>query len=258
MDKKKIALVTGGSRGIGFGIAQKLAEAGFDIAINGMRPEQDIAKALEELRGRGVDAIYCQGNIGDGTARQNIIDKVKGHFGQLNVLVNNAGVAPKERKDVLETTEESFDRVLNINLKGSYFLTQLAANWMVEQKKTAPEFEGSIITVSSVSAETVSVDRGEYCISKAGLSMVAQLFAVRLGDFDIPVYEVRPGVIKTDMTAGVQEKYDKMFAEGIAVQRRWGLPEDVGKAVASLANGDFPYSTGQVILVDGGLSINRL
>ncbi|NNE77778.1 MAG: 3-ketoacyl-ACP reductase [Pricia sp.] len=258
MKEKKTALITGGSRGIGFGIAQKLAKAGFDLAINGMRPEHDITKVLAELRGYGVDVIYCQGNIGDGKDRQNIIDKVKSNFGQLNVLVNNAGVAPKERNDVLETTEESFDRVLNINLRGSFFLTQLAANWMVEQKKNDPEFTGSIITVSSVSADTVSINRGEYCISKAGLGMVTQLFAVRLGDFEIPVFEVRPGVIKTDMTSGVQEKYDKMFADGIAVQKRWGYPEDVGKAVASLANGDFPYSTGQVILVDGGLSINRL
>lgn len=176
----------------------------------------------------------------------------------MNVLVNNAGVAPKERKDVLETTEESFDWVLDINLKGSYFLTQLAANWLVAQKKSDTDFKGSIINISSVSATTVSVNRGEYCISKAGISMVTQLFAVRLGDFDIPVYEIRPGIIKTDMTAGVQAKYDALFEEGIAVQKRWGTPEDIGKAVASLANGDFPYSTGQVIVVDGGLNINRL
>lgn len=258
MKAKKTALITGGSRGIGFGIAQKLAEAGFDIAINGMRPENDVTKILDELRGQGVDVIYCKGNIGDGSDRQNIIDKVKSGFGQLNVLINNAGVAPKERNDVLKTTEESFDRVLNINLKGTYFLTQLAANWMVEQKMTDPEFKGSIITVSSISAETVSINRGEYCISKAGLGMLTQLFAVRLGDLDIPVYEVRPGVIKTDMTSGVKEKYDKLIAEGLCVQQRWGLPEDVGKAVASLADGNFMYSTGQVIMVDGGLTIPRL
>jgi NAD(P)-dependent dehydrogenase (short-subunit alcohol dehydrogenase family) len=258
MKAKKAALITGGSRGIGFGIAKKLALAGFDIAINGMRPEHDITDVLDELRGHRVNVIYCQGNIGEGSDRQNIIDKVKSNFGQLNILVNNAGVAPKKRNDVLKTTEESFDRVLNINLRGSFFLTQLAANWMVEQKKADPFFKGCIITVSSVSAETVSVNRGEYCISKAGLGMVTQLFAVGLGDYDIPVYEVRPGIIKTDMTSGVQEKYDKMFADGIAVQKRWGFPEDIGKAVASLANGDFPYSTGQVILVDGGMSISRL
>ncbi len=258
MDQKRVALITGGSRGIGLGIAKQLAQAGFDLAINGMRTENDVTDVLEDLRTHGVSVTYCQGNIGDDTDRVNIIEKVKNTFGCLNVLVNNAGVAPKERKDVMEMTEESFDRVLDINLKGSFFLTQLAANWMVEQKQASPEFKGSIITISSVSAETVSVNRGEYCISKAGLGMVTQLFAVRLGDFDIPVYEVRPGIIKTDMTAGVQEKYDRLFAEGIAVQKRWGLPEDVGRAVVSLAKGNFPYSTGQVIVVDGGLSIPRL
>ena len=258
MSRRKTALITGGSRGIGLGIAKKLAQAGYDIAINGMRPEGDVLPVLDELRGHGVQVIYCQGNIGDSDDRKNIIQKVRATFGQLNVLVNNAGVAPKERKDVLETTEESFDRVLGINLKGSYFLTQLAANWLIAQKKADADFEGSIINISSVSATTVSVNRGEYCISKAGISMVTQLFSVRLGDFDIPVYEVRPGIIKTDMTAGVEAKYDALFKEGIAVQKRWGTPEDIGKAVASLAKGDFPYSTGQVILVDGGLNINRL
>lgn len=258
MGQKRVALITGGSRGIGLGIAQQLAKIGFAIAINGMRPENEVADVIEDLRAHSVAVIYCQGNIGDGMDRVKIIEKVKKTFGQLNVLVNNAGVAPKERKDVLEMTEESFDRVLDINLKGSFFLTQLAANWMVEQKQAFPEFEGSIIMISSVSAEMVSINRGEYCISKAGLGMVTQLFAVRLGDFNIPVYEVRPGIIKTDMTAGVQEKYDRLFAEGIAVQKRWGLSEDVGRAVAALAKGDFPYSTGQVIMVDGGLSIPRL
>ncbi len=258
MDQKRVALITGGSRGIGLGIAKQLAQAGFDLAINGMRPESDVADVLDQLRANDVQVVYCQGNIGDSSDRKQIIEKVSSNFGRLNLLVNNAGVAPKERKDVLEMTEESFDRVLDINLKGSFFLTQRAANWMVEQKQASPKFKGSIITISSVSAETVSINRGEYCISKAGLGMVTQLFAVRLGEFDIPVYEVRPGIIKTDMTAGVQEKYDRLFAEGIAVQKRWGFSEDVGKAVASLAKGDFPYSTGQVILVDGGLSIPRL
>lgn len=258
MDKRKTALITGGSRGIGLGIAKKLAQAGYDIAINGVRPESGVLNVLDELRSQGGEVIYCQGNIGDSEDRKNIIQKVRKELGQMNVLVNNAGVAPKERKDVLETTEESFDWVLDINLKGSYFLTQLAANWLVAQKKSDTDFKGSIINISSVSATTVSVNRGEYCISKAGISMVTQLFAVRLGDFDIPVYEIRPGIIKTDMTAGVQAKYDALFEEGIAVQKRWGTPEDIGKAVASLANGDFPYSTGQVIVVDGGLNINRL
>jgi 3-oxoacyl-[acyl-carrier protein] reductase len=172
--------------------------------------------------------------------------------------VNNAGIAPKERKDVLETTEASFDDVLSTNLKGNYFLTQLAANWMIEQKKSDAGFMGSIINVSSISATVASVNRGEYCISKAGLSMSTQLFAVRLGEFDIPVYEVRPGIISTDMTSGVKAKYDKLISEGLTVQNRWGFPDDVGRAVASLASGNFPYSTGSVIMVDGGLTIPRL
>ena len=158
-------------------------------------------------------------------------------MGSLHVLVNNAGVAPKERKDILEATEESFDDVISTNLKGPYFLTQKAANWMIEQKKNDPTFTGCIINISSISATVASVNRGEYCISKAGISMATQLFAVRLGEFNIPVFEVRPGIIRTDMTAGVKEKYDKLIEEGLCVQKRWGEPEDVGKVVAALAKG---------------------
>lgn len=255
---KKVALVTGGSRGIGLGIARALARAGFDLAINGVREESAVEEALSELRGMGADVIYCRGDVSLSESRQQIIDQIRSHFGRLNVLVNNAGVAPKERKDILEATEESFDYVLNTNLKSSYFLSQAAANWMIEQKNNNPEFEGAIINVSSISATAVSVNRGEYCIAKAGMSMATQLFAARLGDYDIPVYEVRPGIIATDMTAKVTEKYDKLIAEGLTVQRRWGLPEDVGKAVAALSVGSFPYSTGQVIMVDGGMNIPRL
>lgn len=258
MKAKKSALVTGGSRGIGLSIAKYLAKTGFNIAINGMRPTTEVTSVLEELRDFGVEAIYCRGNVGDSEDRLRIIQKIQNNFGQLNVLVNNAGVAPLERKDILETTEESFDRVLGINLKGSFFMTQMVSNGMIAHQKIDPDYRGCIINISSVSATMASVNRGEYCISKAGLSMVTQLFAVRLGDFNIPVYEVRPGIIKTDMTAGVQAKYDKLFEEGIAVQRRWGEPNDVGKVVATLAKGDFAYSTGQVVLVDGGLSIGRL
>ena len=202
--------------------------------------------------------IYCRGNISSSADRENILRQVKDHYGKLHVLVNNAGVAPKERKDILDATEESFDDVISTNLKGTYFLTQKAANWMIEQKKNDQQFMGCIINISSISATVASVNRGEYCISKAGLSMATQLFAVRLGEFNIPVFEVRPGVIHTDMTAGVKEKYDKLIEEGLCLQKRWGEPEDVGKVVASLAKGDFMYSTGQVIMVDGGLTIPRL
>ena len=254
----KIALVTGGSRGIGFGIAECLAKDGFDLAINGVRDENNIEEPLAKLRSYGIKVIYCQGDISSQESRASIIDKVKSDFGYLNVLVNNAGVAPKERNDILLATEDSFDYVVGTNLKGTYFLTQLAANWMVEQKQNDVQFEGCIINVTSVSSTVASINRGEYCIAKAGLSMVTQLYAARLGEFEIPVYEIRPGVIATDMTSGVKEKYDKMFSEGLAVQGRWGEPEDIGKAAAALARGDFPYSTGQVIMADGGMTLQRL
>jgi NAD(P)-dependent dehydrogenase (short-subunit alcohol dehydrogenase family) len=255
---KQVALVTGGSRGIGLGIARQLAEQGFDLAINGMRPEEQVKDVLDELRAMGAEVLYVPGDIGDGKARASMMDAVKERFGRLNWLVNNAGVAPRQRLDLLETTEERFDFVVGTNLRGAFFLSQLAARWMVEQKQADAGFIGGIINVSSISATVVSVNRGEYCIAKAGLSMATQLFATRLGPYQLPVYEVRPGVTKTDMTAGVTEKYDKLIGEGLCVTPRWGFPEDVGKAVGALARGDFPYSTGQVIMVDGGLTIPRL
>ena len=254
----KVAFVTGGSRGIGLGIARQLAGQGFDLAINGMRPEEQVGEVLDELRGLGAGVIYVPGAIGEAEARARMIDSIRARFGRLNWLVNNAGVAPKVRLDLLDTTEESFDHVVGTNLRGAFFLSQLAARWLVEQKQADPHFEGGIINVSSISAPVVSITRGEYCIAKAGLSMATQLFATRLGEYGLPVYEVRPGVTRTDMTAGVTEKYDKLIAEGLCVTRRWGFPEDVGKAVGALARGDFAYSTGQVILVDGGLTIPRL
>ena len=254
---KRVALITGGSRGIGFGIAKHLAQNGFDLAVNGVREEKAVADALQELRNAGADVLYCQGDVSLTESRKKIIEQVKEHFGKLHILVNNAGVAPKERKDILETTEESFDWLIAVNLKGTYFLSQHVANWMIEQKKADTSFTSCIINISSISATVASVNRGEYCVSKAGLSMVTQLFAVRLGEFDIPVYEVRPGVINTDMTAGVKEKYDKLIEEGLTVQKRWGYPDDVGKAVSAFALGNFPYSTGQVIMIDGGLTLSR-
>jgi len=254
---KRVALITGGSRGIGFGIAKHLAQNGFDLAVNGVREEKSVADALQELHNAGADVLYCQGDVSSTGDRKKIIEQVKKHFGKLHVLINNAGVAPKERKDILETSEESFDRLIATNLKSTYFLSQHVANWMIEQKKADASFSSCIINISSVSATAANVNRGEYCVSKAGMSMVTQLFAVRLGEFDIPVYEVRPGVIYTDMTAAVKEKYDKLIGEGLTVQKRWGYPDDVGKAVSALALGNFPYSTGQVIMVDGGLTLSR-
>lgn len=258
INHRPVAFVTGGSRGIGYGIAEHLANAGFDLAINGMRPEALVSDALDSLRALGAEVVYCPGDIASREDRMAMLETIKAYFGRLNVLVNNAGVAPKERRDILEATEESFQHVLSTNLQGAYFLTQAVANWMIEQKQNNADFAGCIINISSVSATVASLNRGEYCVAKAGLSMATQLFATRLGEFDIPVYEVRPGIIQTDMTAGVTAKYDKLIADGLCVQKRWGLPDDVGRAVSALARGDFPYSTGQVIMIDGGMTIPRL
>lgn len=255
---KKVALVTGGARGIGLGIATALAREGCDLALCGMREESAVADTLAALRKFGVDVFYCRADVSISAERTHLLDKIKERFGRLNVLVNNAGVAPQVRADLLDASEESFERVLRTNLQGPYFLTQAAARWMVEQRAKGQSFTGCIINVSSVSAAAASVNRGEYCISKAGVSMATQLWAVRLGEFQIPVYEIRPGIIQTDMTAGVKEKYDRLIAGGLLVESRWGLPEDVGKVAATLVRGDLPYATGQVIAVDGGLSIKRL
>jgi 3-oxoacyl-[acyl-carrier protein] reductase len=256
--EKKIAFITGGTRGIGFGIACELAKAGFNIAVNGVREEDEVKESIAQLKSFGADVIYCRGDVASAEARKNMLEQIKKEFGKLHILVNNAGVAPKERKDILEATEESFVRVMTTNLQGPYFLTQATANWMISQQQQDKDFSGCIVNISSISATASSVNRGEYCISKAGISMATQLFAMRLGEFNIPVYEVRPGIVKTDMTAAVTDKYDKMIENGLTVQKRWGEATDVGKAVAALALGYFAYSTGQVIMVDGGFNIQRL
>lgn len=273
----KIALVTGGSRGIGFGIAEKLAAEKWDLVINGVREESAVAAALDQLRAHGVRVGYARGDVGSREGRASIRAATQGHLAAWKeaegrgsasgswmldsgsfLLVNNAGVAPKVRADLLETSEESYDYVVNTNLRGVFFLTQAFARDMVAAKKVDPAFTGAIVNITSISATVVSINRGEYCIAKAGLSMLSQLFAARLGSEGILVYEVRPGVIKTDMTSGVTEKYDRLIANGLNIQPRWGFPEDIGKAVAALARGDFPFSTGQVIMVDGGLVVPRL
>jgi 3-oxoacyl-[acyl-carrier protein] reductase len=255
---KRVAFITGGSRGIGFGIAAQLAQAGFDLAINGVRPAEAVTEAVATLQELGARVIYCPGDVASAEARSRMLDTIREHYGALHVLVNNAGIAPKERRDILEATEESFAHLLATNLQGPYFLTQAVANWMIQQQQQDAAFQGCIVNVSSISATVASVNRGEYCVAKAGLSMATQLFATRLGEYNIPVYEVRPGVIRTDMTAGVTDKYDRLIANGLTVQPRWGEAEDVGKAVRALALGYFPYSTGQVLMVDGGLTLPRL
>lgn len=255
---KRTALITGGSRGIGLGIATELARAGFDLAVNGVRKEEMVLDAINGLLEFGTHVIYTRGDISRADERGAILDRVIETFGHLNVLVNNAGVAPLERLDLLEAAEESYDRVMNINLKGPYFLTQLVARHMVKMKAQDPGFQASIINITSISAGVASANRGEYCISKAGMAMATRLWAVRLGEYDIPVYEIQPGIIQTDMTSGVKQKYDRLIEGGLCVQKRWGLPGDVGKVAAAMANGSMPYSTGQVVMVDGGLTLPRL
>lgn len=257
---KRVALITGGSRGIGFGIARCLAREGLDLAVCGTRPEAQVVEALETLRNLGSEVLYVQADVSQKAMRSAMLQAIRERFGRLHVLVNNAGVAPLERKDVLEATEESFERLIKINLQGPHFLCQEAANWMIVQKKAQPDFQGCIVNISSMSSTVASVNRAEYCISKAGLSMSTKVWAVRLAEFGIPVFEVQPGVIQTDMTSApaVKARYDQLFAEGLTLQPRWGQPEDIGKAVAMLVRGDLPYSTGQVISVDGGLRVERL
>ena len=228
--KRKVALVTGGSRGIGFGVAKQLAASGFDIAVNGRRPDSEIDPALAELRQAGVDALYCRADVADLPDHARMLEQIEARFGRLDVLVNNAGVAPSVRADLLDAQPDSFDRLISINLRGPYFLTQAAAKWMVQQRQADANFRGCVVNVSSVSATVVSVNRGDYCISKAGVAMATQVWAARLAEFGIDVYEVRPGVIATDMTAGVTEKYDKLIADGLTVEKRWGTPHDVGRA----------------------------
>jgi 3-oxoacyl-[acyl-carrier protein] reductase len=255
---RKVALVTGGSRGIGLAIARELAGHGYDLAVNGVRAESHVGEVLESLRNTNARVVYCQGDIGNSEERQNVYDTAIAAFGEINLLVNNAGVAPLERLDALELSEESYDRVMKINLKGPYFLTQVVARHMIEQITTNPEFSATIINIGSISATVVSPNRAEYCISKAGYAMHSSIWAVRLAEYGINVYEVRPGVIKTDMTSAVVEKYDKLIAGGLNVQPRWGFPEDVARSVLALAQNSFPFSAGSVFMVDGGLTINRL
>jgi NAD(P)-dependent dehydrogenase (short-subunit alcohol dehydrogenase family) len=255
----RVAMVTGGNRGIGLGITQRLLTEGYAVAILATREEP--AELLAELRESG-EVIYVRGSVAELGDHRRYVDATLEAWGRIDLLVNNAGVAPAVRDDILVATPESYDRVMDINLRGPYFLTQLVARTMIERRGALAELPpapvGTIVNVSSVSAVAVSTNRGEYCLSKAGLAMATRLWAARLAPEGIVVYEVRPGVVATDMTAGVQEKYDRMFAEGLAPIPRWGVPSDVGGAVAQLAAGQMPYSTGDVINVDGGMHIPRL
>ncbi|TWT84233.1 2-dehydro-3-deoxy-D-gluconate 5-dehydrogenase [Planctomycetes bacterium CA13] len=256
---KQVALITGGALGIGFGISTRLALDGFNLVLSGRRDASEVAESIESLQAHGAEVLYCSGDVSSSEDRSAMLEEIEKHFGRLDVLVNNAGVAPTIRADILEASEESYDRVMNINLKGPYFLTQAVANWMIKQKNADSEFNGCIINIGSISATVVSVARGDYCVSKAGIGMMSSLFAARLGEFNIPVFEIRPGIIKSNMTAGVTEKYDRLiFETDLCILKRWGVPEDIGKLAAAMARGDLPYATGQVIYVDGGMTVQRL
>ena len=264
MSDKQIAIITGASRGIGKAIAKELASLGYDIVINYFdfkdgQPDDSTAKQTQrEITATGAKCETLRGDVSSSEDRQKLIDFTKEKFGRCDMLINNAGVAPSKRMDILEATEDSYDRVMNINLKGPYFLTQLVANWMIDQKKGNPERNYRISNTSSMSAYTSSPARGEYCLSKAGISMMTMLYADRLAEYGIGVFEIRPGIIMTDMTSVVKDKYDKLIAEGLTPTKRWGQPEDIAKAIGAIAEGRLDFSTGQVINVDGGFHLRRL
>lgn len=255
---RKVALITGATRGIGKGIALELAATGLDLVAVGTRDASQAADAVEEIRSRGTDVAYVQADVSSAEGRAKMVAETRDAFGRLDVLVNNAGVAPKERVDILDVSEESFDWVFGINLRGPLFLTQEAAKWMIGQKEEDPDRDPTIINISSVSAYASSPARAQYCISKAGMTMMTHLYADRLAEFGIRVYEIRPGIIETDMTAKVKEKYDKLISEGLTPLDRWGQPADVGKAVVAIVQGFLSFSTGEVINVDGGFHMRRL
>lgn len=262
-----VALITGGSRGIGRGIGIELARIGYDLIINYVQAcdaaERTAADCIAEGKasGKALCVLTCRADISVCEERQRLIDFARQNFRRLDLLVNNAGVAPMERADLLEAEEQSFDRLIAINVKGPYFLTQQIARWMIElreQPPPGPVYHPKIVTISSISAYAASTNRGDYCVSKAALSMLTPLFAVRLAPYGINVYEIRPGIIATDMTSAVKEKYDKLIADGITPIKRWGTPQDVGRAVAAIAQELLPFSTGEVINVDGGFHLRWL
>ncbi len=256
----KVAIVTGGVRGIGLGISKSLLAEGYDLAVCGSRDVDQVAEPLAELRKLNDKRriVYYRCDIGNRDDRLRFVESVRSDFKKVDLLVNNAGVTAKIRDDVLTMTEENYDWLMKINLQGPFFLTQDVAKWMIERKNDDPDFFGCVINISSISATHASLNRGEYCMSKAAVSMATRLWAIRLAEHGIPVYEIQPGLIRSDMTVSAVEKYDKLIAEGLVLQRRWGEPADIGRAVAMLARGELAYSTGQVILVDGGMAVPKL
>ncbi len=263
MSNKPAALITGSARGIGLGIAVELAKNGYNIAGNdivfGMEnKEESVNNAREKIENLGAYFLPVPGDISSLEEHEKILELVLDKFLKIDLLVNNAGVAPLQRLDILESTSESYDRVMSINARGPFFLTQKIANQMIKQVKENPDVKPAIVFISSFSAYISSPSRPEYCISKAAVSITAKMYADRLAEYGINVYEVRPGIIQTDMTAKVKDKYDKLISEGLVPQKRWGFPEDIGKAVASLARGDFSFSTGMIVEISGGMNIEHL
>ncbi len=258
MSQQPTALVTGGSRGIGRGICLELGRLGYAVVVNYATRPDAAEEVVSEINRAGGNAVPALGNVGDAADRQTLIETALDRFGRLDILVNNAGITSQGRKDLLEATEESWDVVFDTNLKGPFFLAQLAANEMVRLIDAGAIPDGKIINVSSISAYAVSTNRADYCLTKAAMGMMTKLFAVRLADHGIGVFEICPGVIASDMTAPVTEKYDRLIAEGLWPIRRWGQPEDVAKAVAAIVGGSFPFSTGGRIDVDGGFHLRVL
>jgi NAD(P)-dependent dehydrogenase (short-subunit alcohol dehydrogenase family) len=256
---RPVAIVTGAGRGIGRGIAVELGRLGFTVMVNYAGNKEAADECLRLVNDAGGDGSTIRADVSVPEDRAFLLQKTLDNYGRVDVLVNNAGVAPTVRADILEAGEESFDRLININLKGPYFLTQAVARQMISQAQSEPDTRrGQIITITSVSAYTASTNRGDYCVSKAGLSMMTALWAARLAPYNIGVYEIRPGVIATDMTSGVRPKYDKMIENGAWPLKRWGEPSDIGRAVAAITRGDFPFSTGEVFNVDGGFHLRTL
>lgn len=256
---KRIASVTGSRRGIGLAIARELAADGYTVVLSDVISREEAAPLLAELREEGADVDYCPCDISRAADRAAFFAYIREAYGRLDVHVNNAGVAPRVRLDILETTEESFDFLMNINLKGTFFMCQAAANLMRElQQAGIPDYRPRLVNISSMSAYTSSTNRGEYCISKAGISMVTKLFADKLAEDGIPVFEVRPGIIRTDMTAAVTEKYQKLIDEGVTPIPRFGQPKDVADCVMAAVSGRLDFATGQVLNADGGFHIRRL
>ncbi len=255
---ERVAVVTGAGRGIGQGIVLALAQRGWDVVINYRGNTAAATATAGQVEQHGRQALLLQADIGRETDRQRLVERALEGFGRIDLLVNNAGMAPRQRVDLLETGEASYDEVMAVNLKGPFFLTQRVARVMIDLLQAGRINAPKIINIGSISAYTGSQNRGEYCLSKAGLAMMTALFADRLAEYGINVYEVRPGIIETDMTSGAREKYDRLIGEGLTPLRRWGRPDDVGRAVVALAEGYLPFSTGEVINVDGGFHLRRL